>query len=369
MPTHPPIPIFDGHNDLLSRLLDAERAKLPSPLDEGQSPPGPGFFERTDQGHIDLPRAREGGFGGGLFSVYVAADPQAAPAAGPTLGQNDDRLPVRFPRPLELGFAQRTALAQLGLLYRLQRQAEGQLRIVRSAQDLNDCLRDRALAAVIHFEGAEPIDPRLDTLEMFYAAGLRSLGPVWSRRNDFGEGVPYLFPHSPDTGPGLTDIGKELVRSCHQLGIAVDVSHINERGFWDIAALTTTPLIATHSNAHALTPSPRNLTDRQLDAIKDSGGIVGVNFYVGFLRADGGRDPKTPMARIVEHFEYLVERIGVDHVGFGADLDGALIPEEVGDVAGLSRVMDALQAAGYDERTLRRLAHENWVRVLSATWK
>ena len=149
----------------------------------------------------------------------------------------------------------------------------------------------------------------------------------------------------------------------------VDVSHINERGFWDIAALTSAPLVATHSNAHALTPSPRNLTDRQLDAVKESNGLVGVNFYVGFVREDGGDDAATPIARIVEHFTYLVEKMGVDHVGFGADMDGARIPAEVGDVAGLPRVLDALRAAGFDEPSLRKLAHENWLRVLGDTWR
>jgi membrane dipeptidase len=268
-----------------------------------------------------------------------------------------------------MGYAQRTALAQMGLLFRLQRQSGGRLRVVRTLEELRAAMADDALAAVIHFEGAEAIDPRLDALEVFYAAGLRSLGPVWSRRNDFGEGVPYLFPHSPDTGPGLTQLGKELVRECRRLGILVDVSHINEQGFWDIAAIGGGPLVATHSNAHALAPSPRNLTDRQLDAIKDSGGIVGVNFYVGFLRADGCDDPNTPISRIVEHFNYLIERMGLDHVGFGADMDGARIPDEVRDVAGLPRVMEALSAAGYDDSALNKLAHENWLRVLGATWK
>ena len=159
------------------------------------------------------------------------------------------------------------------------------------------------------------------------------------------------------------------MRACNSLGIVVDVSHINEKGFWDVARLTSAPLVATHSNAHALTPSPRNLTDRQLDAIKESDGIVGVNFYVGFLRADGHADTDAPIARIVEHLQYLIDRMGVEHVGFGADMDGARIPVEVGDVAGLPRVITALRAAGYDEPSLKKLAHENWLRVLGATWK
>src|SRR5437879_5759019 len=232
-----PLPILDGHNDVLSRLLAAERADPRAMATSAKPLHASPFFERSDEGHIDLPRAREGGFAGGLFSSYVAADAQAAAPAGPVLGETRGQN-IKFPRALELGYAQRTALAELGILHRLQRDSQGQLCVVRGIDEFRQCVADGVLAAVIHFEGAEPIDPALDALEFFYAAGLRSLGPVWSRPNDFGEGVPYLFPHSPDTGPGLTDTGKELVRSCNRLGIVVDVSHINERGFWDIAALT-----------------------------------------------------------------------------------------------------------------------------------
>ena len=362
------VQIFDGHNDVISKLLDEERAHTRALITSGQSASGRSFFERGDQGQIDLPRAREGGFAGGLFSIYVGPDPQAPLPAGTVLGYVDG-MPIKFPRPLELSFAQRMSLAQLGVLFRLQRESNHQLRVVRTPDEVRRCMAEGVLAAVVHFEGAEAIDPRLDALEVFYGAGLRSLGPVWSRPNDFGEGVPYLFPHSPDTGPGLSDSGKALVRACNQLGIVVDVSHSNEKAFWDIAALTDAPIVATHSNAHSLTPSPRNLTDRQLEAVRESHGIVGVNFYVGFLRADGRDDPDTPISRIVEHFDYLVNRIGVDHVGFGGDLDGARIPTELGDVAGLPRVIAALRTAGYDQPSLNKLAHENWLRVLSATWK
>ncbi len=348
-----PLQIFDGHNDVVSRLLRSRERD---------------FFQRGSEGHIDLPRAREGGFAGGLFSIYVAADPQAAPPAGPVLGQHDGT-DVRFPRPLELSFAQRESLAELGVLFRLQRDSADALRVVRTVAEIERAFADGAIAAVIHFEGAEAIDPRLESLEVFHAMGLRSLGPVWSRRNDFGEGVPYLFPHSPDTGPGLTDLGQALVRACNELGILVDVSHMNEQGFWDIARLSQMPLVATHSNAHALVPTPRNLTDRQLDAIRASGGIVGVNFALQFLRVDGSDDPDTPIARIVEQFQYLADRMGIEHVGFGADLDGAQIPSPVGDVADLALVVKALREAGFDDESLRKIGHGNWLRVLNQTWK
>ena len=231
-------------------------------------------------------------------------------------------------------------------------------------------MRDGVLAAVVHFEGAEPIDPRLDALEFFYAAGLCSLGPVWSRPNDFGEGVPYLYPHSPDTGPGLTHLGKELVRACNRLGVVVDVSHLNERGFWDIAALTNAPLVATHSNAHALTPSPRNLTDKQLDAITESGGIVGVNFYVGFLRADGANDRGCADRPHRRAFSVSDRAHGRGPRRFrrrpGRSAHSRRGPRRRRRL----RVVTALQAAGDDDAALRKLTHRmNWLRVLGATWK
>ena len=126
--------------------------------------------------------------------------------------------------------------------------------------------------------------------------------------------------------------------------------------------------MATHSNAHALCPSTRNLTDRQLDAIRDSGGVVGVNFHVGFLRSDGERNPDTPLSVVADHVDYLAGRMGLDHVAFGSDFDGATMPAALGDAAGLPRLIDTLRERGYDDATLRRLASENWLRVLERTW-
>jgi len=254
-------------------------------------------------------------------------------------------------------------------LFRIEAASAGQVKVVRTADELAACLRDGVLAAILHFEGAEAIDPELNALEVFYQAGLRSLGPVWSRPNAFAHGVPFQFPHSPDTGPGLTDAGRGLVRACNRLGIMIDLSHMNEQGFWDVAELTDAPLVATHSNVHSLSQSTRNLTDKQLDAIKETDGMVGLNFAVSFLRADGKSDADTPIEVMVQHIDYLVERLGIDRVGLGSDFDGAKIPQEIGDVAGLPKLVAALRARGYDDAALRKIAHENWVRVLRKTWK
>jgi membrane dipeptidase len=218
-------------------------------------------------------------------------------------------------------------------------------------------------------EGAEAIAPDLSNLEHWYARGLRSIGPVWSRANAFASGVPFRFPSTPDIGPGLTDAGRALVSACNRLGILVDLSHLNEAGFWDVAALSSAPLVATHSNAHALCPASRNLTDAQLDAIRDSGGLVGVNFAVTFLREDGIQVPDTPLSEIVRHVLYLAERMGIDHVALGSDFDGAVVPLELGGAAGLPKLVDALRAAGFDDAAVAKITHENWLRILRATWR
>jgi membrane dipeptidase len=277
--------------------------------------------------------------------------------------------PATRPPTPELDEATRVSMRMAANLFHIEEQSEGRVKIVRTADELASCLASGTFCAILHFEGAEAIDEEMNALEVYYKAGLRSIGPVWSRANIFAEGVPFGFGQSPDTGPGLTDAGKALVRECNRLGIMVDLSHMNEKGFWDVAAITDVPLVATHSNAWVLSPSPRNLTDKQLAAIKESDGMVGVNFSVSFLGPDGSRDTSLPIETMVRHFDYLVEHLGIDRVGFGSDFDGTTVPDAVGDAAGLPVVMHALKDRGYDDASLRKLAHENWVRVLRKTWK
>jgi len=227
---------------------------------------------------------------------------------------------------------------------------------------------DRTPVAVLHLEGAEAIDSELEALDTWYAAGLRSLGPVWSRPNAFAHGVPLRFPSSPDTGPGLTAAGRELVERCAELGILVDLSHLNEAGFWDVARLDVGPLVASHSGAHTLAASSRNLTDAQLDAIGASGGLVGIVFACALLRADFADDPDTPLQLIVDHARYVAERIGVEHVALGSDFDGATVPAELGDASGLPRLVAALDAAGFAAEEVAAITWENWRRVLATWW-
>jgi membrane dipeptidase len=351
------LPIFIGHNDTLLSLYLPERG-------EGRS-----FFTRSDIGHIDLPRAREGGMAGGFFAIFVPQDPLIQPMRRDEIIKTDAGYEVPLASSIDQAYAQRVTMSMMANLFSIEQVSDGQVKVVRSINDLTTSLHEDIFAAILHFEGAEAIDAGLDALEMFYQAGLRSLGIVWSRPNAFAHGVPFGFPHSPDTGPGLTAAGRELVRASNRLGIMLDLSHLNEQGFWDVANFSDAPLVATHSNAHALCPTTRNLTDKQLDAIKASQGIVGLNLAVTDLRDDGWNDANTPMEVIVRQINYLVEHLGIDCVGFGTDFDGATIPQEIGDVTGLPKLINALRESGYDDSALRKLSCENWIRVLSKTWK
>ena len=317
--------IIDGHNDLVLHRWRGEPTE-----------------------HLDLDEARAADFAGGFFALYVPSpavpDPTGTPYAVP--------LPDRIPH----AEAARIADELFDELCALP---------VGRATSVED-FRPGEVTAIVHLEGAEPIAADLSNLDEWYRRGLRSIGLVWSRPNDFAEGVPFRFPSSPDTGGGLTTAGRELVAACNRLGIMVDVSHLNEAGFWDVAQLSKAPLVATHSNAHALSPASRNLLDAQLAAIRDSNGIVGVNFAVTFLREDGALVPDTPITEIVRHIDYLVATMGIDHVAFGSDFDGAVVPTELGGAAGLPKLVAALSGPATttprSPRSRTRTGCASWVR-------
>ncbi|SFC35031.1 dipeptidase [Tropicimonas isoalkanivorans] len=349
------IPVFDGHNDFLLRLYRA-------PQNRGRL-----WLEGGPGGHIDLPRMQAGGMAGGLFAIFL---PSPAYPGGPDTLTRMPEPPftIPLPPPLEAGDVAGAVMAMLGHWAWMERAAGGAFAICRTVEELRAAMDRETVAGVLHLEGAEAIGPDLDTLHVLHAAGLRSLGPVWSRPNAFGHGVPFAFPAGPDVGPGLTEAGKDLVRECNALKILVDLSHLNAAGVEDVAAISDAPLVATHSNAHALCPSPRNLTDRQLDMIAERGGLVGLNFGVFFLREDGRDDPQCGWEPVLRHLDYLIEKLGEDHVGFGSDFDGCVVPDVLGDAAGLQGLIGELRSHGFDEPLLRKLACENWLGVLKRTW-
>jgi membrane dipeptidase len=336
-------PVFDGHNDALTRE------------DQGQIVTG------RPEGHLDLPRMQAGGVRGAIFAIFS----EVGGGREQVIPRDDGVIEFEYAPPLDHVIAAAQATGAAGRLLALER--AGHIRVVRTIGDLDRARDDDGPpAAVLHLEGAEAVDPDLESLELWYGAGLRSLGPVWSRANAFAWGVPFISPSSPNVGPGLTGAGRALVRRCAELGILVDVSHLNEAGFWDLARLDAGPIVASHAAAHALCPASRNLTDAQLDAVGGSGGLVGIVFATPFLRPDFADDPDTPLELIADHARYVADRIGVERVGLGSDFDGATIPRAVADVAGMPRVLSALADRGFTEPEIDAIAWSNWRRVLAA---
>ena len=323
--------VFDGHNDILLRLW------LAGDHD------GTSFIEGRDDTHIDAPRAKKGGFCGGFFAVFVPS------------GEGLNTEPITYEAALP------KAEAMIEILASLSQNHPKIITQCTNVAEIKSAIAKGRIAAVLHLEGAEAIAPDLSNLEAFYTKGLRSLGVVWSRSNDFGEGVPFDFPGSPNQGGGLTDKGIALVKACEQLGIMIDLSHLNEAGMRDIAKISGKPLIATHSNAHALCASPRNLTDWQLKCIAESGGLVGVNFASGFLREDGKKTSATPLEEIIRHIDYLLKYLGEDGVAIGSDFDGAVIPSAIGDCRGLPSLVDGMAKAGYGAELIEKICRDNWL--------
>ena len=338
------IPFFDGHNDTLLRLLEAPGADKERP-----------FIDGSKDGRIDLPRARAGGMKGGFFAMFPP--PLKSATASPPVG-----LDPNLPPELAIADALASTNGMASIMFRLDR--AGALAVCRNGAELRSAIERDTLAAIFHIEGAEAIDTDFHSLDVLYAAGLRSIGITWSRANAFGTGVPFRFNVDPDIGPGLTDAGKELVRVCNAMGVMLDLSHLNAAGFRDVAAISRHPLVATHSNVFAICPHARNLVDWQLAAIRESGGMVGLNFATGFLRPDGRFVPETDLDIMVRHVDALVEALGEDGVALGSDFDGAMMPAAIGDVTGVQKLLQALLDKGYGETLVRKIAMGNWLAMV-----
>jgi membrane dipeptidase len=343
-----PVPVFDGHNDALT---SGHRGELVA----GAS------------GHIDLPRMRAGAMRGGMFAVYV----HSARGARRSRQTSTGVWAVPFASQVPQARAAAEANAAAGRLLTLER--AGHVVVARTVEDIDTAFAPAASgppATVLHIEGAEPIDAELEALELWYAAGLRSLGPVWSRPNAFADGVPFIFGSGPDTGPGLSEAGGRLVRRCAELGVVVDLAHMNEAGFWDVARLELGPVVVSHAGACGVALTSRNLTDAQLDAVRDSGGLVGIVFAVYFIDPHFRTDPAVVgIDAIVAHARYVADRIGVEHVALGSDFDGTKVPAELGSAAGLPKLIDALLADGFTRSEVELIAWRNWRRVLADWWR
>lgn len=340
--------------------------------------PGYDFASRHAEGHIDLPRLREGGVDAQFLIAWVPEE--LAEEAG-----------ASFAHALRLVEAIRAVVGRTPGV----RLATG-AREVRSAAAAGD------VAALIGIEGGHAIEDSLEHLRHLHALGARSLTLTWNNTHGWADACC-----SPPRHGGLSSFGRDVVRELNRLRMLVDLSHVAETTFWHALDVSEAPVIASHSCARALVDHPRNLGDEQLRAIATSGGVVGIAFVPSFLDArfaavqkriepeakarqrrltqrygDGTRArremraweleqiraiPPVPLARLVEHIEHAVNVAGVDHVALGSDFDGVLaLPQGLRDVSDYPRVTELLVARGFDDVALRKILGQNLLRVLGA---
>lgn len=228
--------------------------------------------------------------------------------------------------------------------------------IVLCFDDIITITESGRTAAIVSVEGGDVLEGSLENLKKIYDLGVRSVGLTWNYRNKLGCGV------MEDTDTGLTAFGYEVCREMNRLGMIIDVSHLSMKGVWDVVETTKDPIIASHSNAKGICKHKRNLCDRQIAAIKDNGGVIGINFYPKFLNCDGNAS----IYVIINHIEYICAIVGSKHVGLGSDFDGIdSVPKGVEDITKIEDILNLLARKNYTQEQIDDIAGRNFLRVIN----
>lgn len=357
--------VVDSHNDVTTPMTNIG-------YDLGAPPTGSPY--RTS-----LDTMRAGGLTGNFFSLYVRPD------------------------YVKNGGAARRVLDMIDAVHRATERYPQQLVLATTADDIRRAKKQGKIACLMGIEGGHAIENSLATLREFHRLGVRYMTLTWNNTNDWADAGRGEKKHG-----GLTPFGVEVVKEMNRLGMMVDVSHVSDDTMSDALDASAVPIIASHSSARALRNVPRNIPDELLKRIGQNGGVVMVNFYQFFvdnnivaadeergkrLKADyaaldekfkgdpEGRStagdaldaanplPNTPVTVLVDHIEHIIKVAGIDHVGIGADFDGAIDMGEIHDVAGLPLITYELLKRGYSEKDIRKVLGENILRVMSATEK
>ncbi|TWR31258.1 membrane dipeptidase [Mucilaginibacter pallidiroseus] len=363
---HPKFTVIDTHNDVISNQLITK-------VDLGK--------EQT-QGNFDLIRAKKASLGGQVFSIWC----------GDQYGY---------------GTAYAYANREIDSLMSLINRNPGKTALVRTAKDLRRMIKQKKLAAMIGVEGGHMIEDRLDYIDSLHNRGMVYLTLTWNNSTGWASSARDEVKHA-DTlkHKGLNEFGRQVVRKLNKLGIMIDLSHPGEQTFNDVMALTTKPVIASHSCAYALAPHRRNLKDYQLKAIAKNGGVVFVNFYSGFIdtayeaqheaylvkhkvemdslnkvyndydlasirlnviHKEEAEAFRPPLAMLIKHIDYMVRLMGVDHVGIGSDFDGAeSYPKGIDSVLDYEKIATELMKLKYTEKEIGKIMSGNFIRVLKA---
>jgi len=268
----------------------------------------------------------------------------------------------------------RKALDQISYLLEERDETPGKFRICRTTKEAYTARESEEIAIFLSLEGADPLQNDIQLLRIFYELGVRGLGLVWSRRNYAGDGAFFTETREGHKG-GLTPFGIKLIENAENLGMFIDVSHINDEGFWDVMDIATKPLIASHSNCRMLAETMRNLSDEQIRAIAKNNGVIGMNSINQFIRGD---EPEVTISHFIDHVDHIAGIAGVEHVGLGFDLCDSFInflqvekPLETYDVikshAGLGEFTAGLITRGYTEDEIIAILGGNFMRVFSET--
>ncbi len=268
----------------------------------------------------------------------------------------------------------RKALNQVSALYEEVQESPDKLMICLSRDDMILAQNSGKIGFLLSLEGAEPLGTDLSLLRVFYELGVRNLGLVWSRRNAVGEGS-HFSPVREGRKGGITSFGLQVIEKAETLGMVIDVSHLNDEGFWDVVENTKKPIIASHSNSRELSNTMRNLTDQQMEAIALKGGVIGVNAVSIIVAAE---DENSHLDEYINHIDHIVALVGIDHVGMGLDLcndffkyvnaeDLASMPRKPFDVIeghqNLSTLIEGLFHRGYKEHEIEKILGRNFLRL------
>ena len=354
---HRDLVVVDGHNDVIYESIFQ----------------GKDIGQRLKTGATDLPRLREGGVDVQVFAVW---SDDAKWKTGAFKHAND----------------------QIDALEKMIAANTDKISLAKSSRDIDSILKTGKIAALIGVEGGNMIEESLDKLERLYARGAKYLTLTWNYNLSWASCAAMESDDMDPKDKGLTEKGRTVIRKMNELGMMVDLSHSGEQTFYDVLAVSTKPILVSHSNAYELCPHFRNLKDAQLEALKSHGGVVGVNFYSGFLDpaydvrltnlyrskfGDHGtsklstwsmyeklpkelqRQADAPLSKLLDHIDYLVKKVGIDHVAVGSDFDGIeSSPQGLEDVSKFSLLTKALLERGYSHVDIAKIMGQNFLRIL-----
>lgn len=287
--------------------------------------------DRSTTGHFDLPRMQEAGVKIQFFALFPGITASLSPL--------------------------KQALILGDYFWEQYEESQEIMQLITSHQSLLQLLDSKKCGALLTVEGGEILEGDIRMLKVLYRMGVRSLCLTWNNRNEIADGVAEM-----QTGGGLTLFGREVVKKMNKLGMIVDVSHIAEKGFWDVLELSEDPIIASHSNSQAVWDHPRNLTDEQIKGIAQKKGVIGLNFVADFLGEQG-----SGFDQLLRHIDHICDLVGDDYLGFGSDFDGTdNLLAGIDDVTIYPELISFLKKRNYKDTTIRKICGENCLRVLNA---